>query len=114
MWFIFVLSAILFSSQMKRQPGNNFAVGACILATILFISLRAHMVKKARYSRPGSVADLVRRGQLRSDRRGMYDPHLHILLVLFCVILKDTLLVRFIVKELKEKLFAQLTSKFKC
>jgi len=60
--------------MMKRQPETNFAVGACILATILFISLRAHMVKKARYSRPGSVADLVRRGQLRSDRRGISTP----------------------------------------
>lgn len=60
--------------MMKRQPGSNFAVGVFILATILFISLKAHMVKKARYSRPGSVADLVRRGQLRSDRRGISTP----------------------------------------
>ncbi|XP_058220519.1 protein MULTIPLE CHLOROPLAST DIVISION SITE 1-like isoform X4 [Rhododendron vialii] len=60
--------------QMKRQPGSNFAIVFCILATILFISVRVHMAKKARYSRPGSVADLVRRGQLRSDRRGISTP----------------------------------------
>ncbi|XP_058220516.1 protein MULTIPLE CHLOROPLAST DIVISION SITE 1-like isoform X2 [Rhododendron vialii] len=59
---------------MKRQPGSNFAIVFCILATILFISVRVHMAKKARYSRPGSVADLVRRGQLRSDRRGISTP----------------------------------------
>ncbi|KAG5542728.1 hypothetical protein RHGRI_015744 [Rhododendron griersonianum] len=59
---------------MKRQPGSNFAIAFCILATILFISVRVHMAKKARHSRPGSVADLVRRGQLRSDRRGISTP----------------------------------------
>ncbi|GFY86317.1 multiple chloroplast division site 1 [Actinidia rufa] len=59
---------------MKRQSGGNFAIGLCILATILVISVRIYMAKKSRNSRPGSVADLVRRGQLRSDRRGISTP----------------------------------------
>ena len=69
----------LFSSQMKRQSGDNFVIGLCILATIMVISVRIYMAKKSRNNRPGSVADLVRRGQLRSDRRGMYDPDLYFL-----------------------------------
>ncbi|XP_052202170.1 LOW QUALITY PROTEIN: pentatricopeptide repeat-containing protein At2g13600-like [Diospyros lotus] len=32
------------------------------------------MMRKSRYSHPGSVADLVRRRQLRSDRRGISTP----------------------------------------
>ncbi|KAK9270671.1 hypothetical protein L1049_026253 [Liquidambar formosana] len=40
----------------------------------LVISVRVYMASKSRYSRPGSVADLVRRGQLRSDRRGISRP----------------------------------------
>lgn len=59
---------------MKRQSGTNFAIGLCILATILVIAVRVYVVKKSRYSHPGSVADLVRRGQLRSDRRGISAP----------------------------------------
>lgn len=45
---------------------------------------------KSRSSHSGSVADLVRRGQLRSDRRGMYDLNLwnlcpcNILICLLC------------------------------
>lgn len=56
--------------------GSNFAIGLCIATAFLVMSVRIYMVRKSRYSRPGSVADLVRRGQLRSDRRGMYgsDP----------------------------------------
>lgn len=59
---------------MKRQSGTNFAIGLCILATILVIAVRVYVVKKSTYSHPGSVADLVRRGQLRSDRRGISAP----------------------------------------
>lgn len=79
----FYRQPFLFSSQMKRQYGSNFGIAFCILATILFVSVKVHLAKKARYSRPGSVADLVRRGQLRSDRRGMYDPDLYFLACLW-------------------------------
>ncbi|XP_021283899.1 protein MULTIPLE CHLOROPLAST DIVISION SITE 1 isoform X1 [Herrania umbratica] len=59
---------------MKTCPGNNFAIGLCIAIAILVVAVRAYMARKSRQCRPGSVADLVRRGQLRSDRRGISRP----------------------------------------
>lgn len=58
---------------MKRCSINNFTMGLCIAIAIMVVAVRAYVARKSRQSRPGSVADLVRRGQLRSDRRGMYD-----------------------------------------
>ncbi|XLT43572.1 hypothetical protein HN873_036176, partial [Arachis hypogaea] len=45
----------------------------CVVALVLFVGVRAFVerVLSQRNHRPGSVADLVRRGQLRSNRRGM-------------------------------------------
>ncbi|XVF35799.1 hypothetical protein REPUB_Repub19eG0001700 [Reevesia pubescens] len=48
-------------------------MGLCIAIAIMVVTVRAYVARKSRQSCPGSVADLVRRGQLRSDRRGMYD-----------------------------------------
>lgn len=60
---------------MKMPPQNKFIMGLCIAAMVLFIGVRNHMANKAAKRRqPGSVADLVRRGQLRSDRRGISTP----------------------------------------
>nr|GMD33840.1 protein MULTIPLE CHLOROPLAST DIVISION SITE 1 [Ipomoea batatas]GMD43563.1 protein MULTIPLE CHLOROPLAST DIVISION SITE 1 [Ipomoea batatas] len=58
----------------KKHPGAGFAVGIFVIATLLIIAVRNHMLRKSRYSSPGTVADLVRRGQLRSDRRGISSP----------------------------------------
>ncbi|GMN34704.1 hypothetical protein TIFTF001_004837 [Ficus carica] len=59
---------------MRRQVGSSFAIGFVIAATFLVLAVRIYVSRKSRDSRPpGSIADLVRRGQLRSDRRGMYD-----------------------------------------
>uniref|UniRef100_A0A5B7C5E3 Multiple chloroplast division site 1 n=1 Tax=Davidia involucrata TaxID=16924 RepID=A0A5B7C5E3_DAVIN len=58
----------------KRHSGTNFAIGLCIAATLLVIAVKVYVTRKSRLSRPGSVADLVRRGQLRSDRRGISRP----------------------------------------
>lgn len=65
--------------QIKRSPHSKFALGFCIAATVLIVAVRAYVARKPKYQRQGSVADLVRRGQLNSDRRGMYDsnPFLH-------------------------------------
>ncbi|XP_021902810.1 protein MULTIPLE CHLOROPLAST DIVISION SITE 1 [Carica papaya] len=60
--------------MIKRHVGNNIATGLCIAIALLLVAVRAYMVTKSRKSRPGSVADLVRRGQLRSDRRGISKP----------------------------------------
>ncbi|XP_047325892.1 protein MULTIPLE CHLOROPLAST DIVISION SITE 1 [Impatiens glandulifera] len=57
---------------MKMPPRNKLIMGLCIVAMVLFIGVRNHLAKKAAKNRqPGSYADLVRRGQLRSDRRGI-------------------------------------------
>ncbi|KAE8717079.1 hypothetical protein F3Y22_tig00110063pilonHSYRG00001 [Hibiscus syriacus] len=40
----------------------------------MVVALRAYAERKPSQSHPGSVADLVRRGQLRSDRRGISRP----------------------------------------
>ncbi|KAJ4879573.1 multiple chloroplast division site 1 [Raphanus sativus] len=58
---------------MKKCSGNSIWIGISIVATLLVASIRAYAVRKSRDNRPpGSVTDLVRRGQLRSgDRRGI-------------------------------------------
>ncbi|CAM8939984.1 unnamed protein product [Rhodiola kirilowii] len=59
------------TSQYNRK---NVAIGLGIAMTMLFISMRVYVFRKSKNTRPGSVADLVRRGQLRSDRRGISKP----------------------------------------
>lgn len=63
---------------VKSSPLAKFALGFCIAASLLIVAVRVYVARKLRHKRPGSVADLVRRGQLNSDRRGiskavMYD-----------------------------------------
>lgn len=55
---------------MNRNIGSNLPIWVCVAVVVLVASLRGFFSRKK--ERPGSVADLVRRGQLRSDRRGMY------------------------------------------
>ena len=55
--------------------GSSFAIGFCIATTILVLAIKIFMGRNSRDTPAGSVADLVRRGQLRSDRRGMYELH---------------------------------------
>ncbi|CAI9775482.1 unnamed protein product [Fraxinus pennsylvanica] len=57
-----------------KYSGVSFTVGLCIVATLLIIVVKGYAARKSRHNRPGSVADLVRRGQLRSDRRGISTP----------------------------------------
>ena len=61
--------------QVKRSPRSHLALGFCIATAMLIVGVRAYVARKLRQRRPGSVADLVRRGQLNSDRRGMYDSN---------------------------------------
>lgn len=67
----------MFFLQTEKYSGISFAVGLCIVATMLVIVVKGYAARKSRYNRPGSVADLVRRGQLRSDRRGMYGSNIN-------------------------------------
>ncbi|KAL6504168.1 hypothetical protein OROGR_026091 [Orobanche gracilis] len=59
----------VFVFKTGRLSGMNFTFGLCIAAIMLAAVVRGYVTKKKSCSRPGSVADLVRRGQLRSDRR---------------------------------------------
>ncbi|XP_058785575.1 protein MULTIPLE CHLOROPLAST DIVISION SITE 1 [Vicia villosa] len=55
---------------VNRKIGSNLPIWACVVAVMILVaSLRRIFSRKK--ERPGSVADLVRRGQLRSDRRGI-------------------------------------------
>ncbi|GAU30149.1 hypothetical protein TSUD_310990 [Trifolium subterraneum] len=57
---------------LKNQNNirSNLPIWVCVAVVVLFASLRALSISRKK-ERPGSVADLVRRGQLRSDRRGI-------------------------------------------
>ncbi|KAK9740194.1 hypothetical protein RND81_03G018100 [Saponaria officinalis] len=59
---------------MKRQSGVNLILGFGIAMTCVVIAIRISVARRLSNKRPGSVADLVRRGQLRSDRRGISKP----------------------------------------
>lgn len=67
-----VLPPVVF--LMKKQPGASFIVGFCVATTCLIVTVRIYMARRLRQCHPGTVADLVRRGQLRSDRRGISKP----------------------------------------
>ncbi|KAG2319635.1 hypothetical protein Bca52824_012848 [Brassica carinata] len=58
---------------VNKCSGNSIWIGIGIVATVLVASIRAYAIRNSSDNRPaGSVADLVRRGQLRSgDRRGI-------------------------------------------
>uniref|UniRef100_A0A2P2JUK7 Uncharacterized protein MANES_05G126100 n=1 Tax=Rhizophora mucronata TaxID=61149 RepID=A0A2P2JUK7_RHIMU len=57
-----------------RWTGSIHIFWLCIATAFVVIAWRQFVVRKSRYKHPGSVADLVRRGQLRSDRRGISRP----------------------------------------
>ncbi|PHU09105.1 hypothetical protein BC332_20965 [Capsicum chinense] len=59
---------------VKKHSGVSLAIGVSTMLTLLVIVVRSYVAKRSRRNRPGSVADLVRRGQLRSDRRGILNP----------------------------------------
>ncbi|KAJ8772789.1 hypothetical protein K2173_027966 [Erythroxylum novogranatense] len=59
---------------MRRHVGSNFMIWVSVATAFFIIAARVYVVRKSRQNRPGSVADLVRRGQLRSDRGGISRP----------------------------------------
>lgn len=59
---------------IKRQSGANLILGFCIATACLIIAVRSYVARSLADKRPGTVADLVRRGQLRSDTRGISKP----------------------------------------
>ncbi|KAF5203810.1 Multiple chloroplast division site [Thalictrum thalictroides] len=66
------IAPILFG--MKKHISTNVAVGLCLAIAFVVISIREYLIRKSRSNHHGSVEDLVKRGQLRSDRRGISRP----------------------------------------
>lgn len=56
---------------VQRHISSKFAVGIYIAFALFAVVARQIMLKKHSQKQHGSVADLVRRGQLRPDRRGI-------------------------------------------
>ncbi|RXH96767.1 hypothetical protein DVH24_009609 [Malus domestica] len=73
-WFNCNMLSFRDNDQMRQREGFDLAIGLCIATAFVVIAVRVFVVRKSKYDRPGSVADLVRRGQLRSDRRGISTP----------------------------------------
>ncbi|XP_051118085.1 protein MULTIPLE CHLOROPLAST DIVISION SITE 1 isoform X2 [Andrographis paniculata] len=63
-----------FASSIGELSRINITIGFCIVATIVVLVIKRHNARKSNYNYQGSVADLVRRGQIRSDRRGISAP----------------------------------------
>ncbi|OVA00657.1 hypothetical protein BVC80_9085g68 [Macleaya cordata] len=63
-----------FVFQITQQLRTNFATIFCIAIAFFVIAVREYVARKSRHNQHGSVADLVKRGQLRSDRRGISRP----------------------------------------
>lgn len=59
---------------IKRQSGANLILGLFVTSACLMIAVRIYVTRSVKDKRLGTVADLVRRGQLRSDRRGISKP----------------------------------------
>ncbi|XP_054818736.1 protein MULTIPLE CHLOROPLAST DIVISION SITE 1 [Prosopis cineraria] len=59
---------------LTNSTPSKFWILLCVAVVVLVTAVRAFVVRKSRYKRPGSVADLVRRGQLRYDSRGISRP----------------------------------------
>ncbi|KAG9442535.1 hypothetical protein H6P81_018389 [Aristolochia fimbriata] len=72
--FMGAISALPAVRLMKKSVSNNFAIGAFFAILIVVVAVREIAGKKQRYEQHGSVADLVKRGQIRSDRRSISGP----------------------------------------
>ncbi|MQM20702.1 hypothetical protein Taro_053726 [Colocasia esculenta] len=59
---------------IKGRTSSKFAIGFFLAFAFLVIVVRQTITRKPRYSPQGSVADLVKRGQLKSHSRGMSRP----------------------------------------
>ncbi|MCL7025059.1 hypothetical protein MKW94_005713 [Papaver nudicaule] len=60
--------------EIKRQIHTNHVAIWCVVISFSLISVSDYITRKSSNDHHGSVADLVKRGQLRSDRRGISGP----------------------------------------
>ncbi|KAL2346153.1 hypothetical protein Fmac_000153 [Flemingia macrophylla] len=66
-------SVLIFKVDFKKANDSCFSIGFRVAKKLLVVGL-LFTESKRKKEPPGSVADLVRRGQLRSDRRGISRP----------------------------------------
>jgi hypothetical protein len=58
--------------QIRKNIGLNFITGFCLGIALLTAVAKGIIVRSRERDNKGSVADLVRRGQLKSGQRGRY------------------------------------------
>jgi len=68
-YFMFLLSLFM---QIQKNIGPNFVAGFCVGIALLAAAARQVIIRSREHDNRGSVADLVRRGQLKSGQRGTY------------------------------------------
>jgi hypothetical protein len=68
-YLMFLLSIFI---QMQKNIGPNFVAGFCVSMAFVAAAARQISLRSREHVSKGSVADLVRRGQLKSGQRGMY------------------------------------------
>ena len=66
----FILLSIFI--QIQKNIGPNFVAGFCVGIAFLAAVARQITLRSREHDNKGSVADLVRRGQLKSGQRGTY------------------------------------------
>ncbi|KAK8935986.1 hypothetical protein KSP39_PZI012886 [Platanthera zijinensis] len=71
---VMIISLPSFVALVKRNAGSKYAMGIYIASTFVVIVARLILSRCKIQNKHGSVAELVRRGQLRSDRRGISNP----------------------------------------
>lgn len=63
-----------FFALLKRNAGSKYAIGIYIASMFVLIISRQIFSQRKLQNQHGSVTELVKRGQLRSDRRGISSP----------------------------------------
>jgi hypothetical protein len=58
--------------QIRKSIGLDFVTGFCIAVAFLAAVARQIIIRSREHDNKGSVADLVRRGQLKSRQQGRY------------------------------------------
>lgn len=58
--------------QIRNKIGLNFVTGFCLGTAVLAAVARQVVIRSRERDNKGSVADLVRRGQLKSGQRGRF------------------------------------------
>ncbi|KAG8082980.1 hypothetical protein GUJ93_ZPchr0014g46693 [Zizania palustris] len=64
-------------AAIRKNPGLNYVAGFCLGITVLAAIARKVIIRTHEHGNKGSVADLVRRGQLKPGQRGIAKPRVY-------------------------------------